>query len=579
MTACPPVVFLIFRRPELTRRVFAEIRRAQPSRLFIVADGPRASHPDDVTACAAARAVCDEIDWPCEVTRDYSDANHGLRTRVSTGISRAFEFVEEAIVLEDDCLPHPSFFPYCAELLAHYRDDRRILSISGDNYQAGRWRGDGSYYFSKYPTCWGWATWRRAWRLFDPAMAAWPRFRDSGALVAACPDAKERQHWHDVFDATHAGRTNSWAYAWVYTAFAHHALSAHPNRNLIANIGFGPEATHTSGTASFANLPTHDLGPVTHPSFVVQDAEADRIEFQSTHLPAPTTNRDHALRRRVARVGEEVRRAWRSARSAVRPVAPDTHGSDITFTGDYASWESALHDADGYANPTILERVRESARKVRDGSARFERDGVTFDAPQWNFPLLACLLRIAAERGNRLSVLDVGGALGSVYVQSRDFLQGVSPLNWAVVEQARFAACGRQEFQTDALRFFDSVGDALDARQPDVALLSGVLQYVPDPHALIAQIAATEVRWLLVDRTPLHAAPDRIMVQTVPSWVWGGRIRIPIRMLDQDKLLATIGAHWPIALQTDALDRSVDLGTSRPIFRLVLAGPRTRSAT
>lgn len=583
MTTCPPVVFLIFRRPELTRRVFAEIRRARPSRLFVVADGPRPAHADDATACAAARAACADVDWPCEVTRDYGATNLGLRTRVTTGISRALEAAEEAIVLEDDCLPDASFFPYCAELLARYRDDHRVLSISGDNYQQGQWRGDGSYYFSKYPTCWGWATWRRAWRLFDPAMPAWPRFRDGGALEAACPDAAERAYWQRLFDDTHAGRNNSWAYAWMYTAFANHALSAHPNRNLISNIGFGADATHTSGTASFAALPTHDLGSIAHPSFMVQDVEADRFEFACTHAPAPAHGRS-ALRAGVTRVGHEVQRAWQSAQSAVRaivPVAPVAPGaSDIAFTGDYASWEAALHEADGYVSPTILERVRESARKVRDGSARFERDGVTFDTPQWNLALIACLLRLAAERGNRLSVLDVGGSLGSVYFQSREFLRSVSPLRWAVVEQAHFAECGRAEFESSELRFFASVEAALNDAIADVAVLSGFLPYVQDPRAVLDDLAQRGMRWLLVDRTPMwNGANDRIVVQRVPASIYGAPVSYPARIFAERALRESIEHHWPIQVEADALDGRMPFPGGEARFRLWLAGPlRARTA-
>lgn len=173
-----PVAFMIFNRPEKTARVFAEIRKARPTQLFIVADGPRTEQEKEKTD--ATRAVTEHIDWECEVKRNYSDVNVGCKMRVSSGISWIFENVENAIILEDDCVPEQSFFPYCQELLERYKDDTRIMHISGDNFEWGRtgnFESDASYYFSRIPHVWGWATWRRAWNLYDINMTSWPECR------------------------------------------------------------------------------------------------------------------------------------------------------------------------------------------------------------------------------------------------------------------------------------------------------------------------------------------------------------------------------------------------------------------
>ena len=143
-----PVAFIIFNRPESTARVFESISRARPRQLFVIADGPRAHRADEPQRCMLTRRIIDRIDWRCEVVTHYSEENLGCRNRVSTGLSWLFEKVPEAIILEDDCVPHPTFFPYCVELLDRYRDDSRVGMISGDNFQFGRRAGDGSYYFS-----------------------------------------------------------------------------------------------------------------------------------------------------------------------------------------------------------------------------------------------------------------------------------------------------------------------------------------------------------------------------------------------------------------------------------------------
>src|SRR5512139_3287315 len=168
-----PVAFIIFNRPDTAERVFAEIAKARPPKLLVVADGPRANRSGEAEKCAATRAIIDRVDWDCEVLTNFSDTNLGCKNRVSSGIDWVFEQVPEAIILEDDCLPHPTFFRFCEELLERYRDDERIGMISGDNFQLGQKRTDASYYFSRYNHIWGWASWRRAWRHYDREASAW----------------------------------------------------------------------------------------------------------------------------------------------------------------------------------------------------------------------------------------------------------------------------------------------------------------------------------------------------------------------------------------------------------------------
>ena len=234
------VALLIFNRPDVTARVFARIREARPDRLFVIADGPRPDRPGEADLVAATRAVAGAVDWPCEVTRDYSDTNLGCGRRVATGISGVFDAVEEAVILEDDCLPHPSFFGFCGALLDRYRHDHRVTTVGGANFQGGVRRGAGSYYFSKYMHCWGWATWRRAWRHYDRRMAAWPAARDAGALAAVHPDPRERAFWEGVLDRTHRGEVDTWDYPWQLSCWLQHGLTALPNVNLVTNLGFGP---------------------------------------------------------------------------------------------------------------------------------------------------------------------------------------------------------------------------------------------------------------------------------------------------------------------------------------------------
>ena len=277
-----PVALFLFNRPEPTARVFARIAEARPRQLFLIADGPRteAERP----RCEAARQAVSRVDWDCHVRRNFSDENLGCRVRMSSGIDWVFSQVEEAILLEDDCLPHPTFFPYCAELLARFGEDERIVMISGDNFQRGRRRTPFSYYFSRIPHVWGWATWRRAWRHYDVTINRWPELRDAGWLEATLRDADVARAYRRLFDDTHSGKIDTWDYQLTLAAWQQEALTVLPEVNLVTNLGFGPDATHTKACNSpDAALPVHPMEfPLRHPEQVQRCVEADDFTFETS---------------------------------------------------------------------------------------------------------------------------------------------------------------------------------------------------------------------------------------------------------------------------------------------------------
>jgi hypothetical protein len=274
-----PVVFLIFNRPDTTEKVFDAIRQAQPPKLLVVADGPRAHKIGEAEKCAATRAIIDRVDWDCEVFTNYSETNLGCERRVSSGLTWVFETVEEAIILEDDCLPEPSFFRFCEELLERYRHDERIMVISGQNVQFGRRRTAYSYYFSCYNHCWGWASWRRAWKYYDAEMKLWPQLRTEGFLKNILLDERAVKVWENVFQPTYEGSTNSWAYKWTFSSWLQNGLTILPDVNLISNIGHGAEGTHTTyQTSQYSNLPTEPVTfPLKHPPFMFRNLPADHF--------------------------------------------------------------------------------------------------------------------------------------------------------------------------------------------------------------------------------------------------------------------------------------------------------------
>ncbi|GAB6111179.1 hypothetical protein [Desulfomicrobium salsuginis] len=271
-----PVAFIIFNRPDTTARVFAEIAKARPPKLLVIGDGPRVSRLGEVERVAAARAIIEKVDWPCEVLTNFSEVNLGCKRRVSSGIDWVFEQVEEAIILEDDCLPHPTFFRFCQEMLERYRYDERIAMISGDNFLFDRVLVPDSYYFSRYLHIWGWASWRRAWKDYDVEIRDWPQARRDGLLAAYIGRSGERSYWLQAFNEVHQGLLDTWDYQWVLSSWLQSRLAIMPAVNLVSNIGFGQTATHTTGASIYANMPTGEIVfPLCHPRYVFSHQIAD----------------------------------------------------------------------------------------------------------------------------------------------------------------------------------------------------------------------------------------------------------------------------------------------------------------
>ncbi|MGA2545219.1 MAG: glycosyltransferase family 2 protein [Rectinemataceae bacterium] len=273
------IIFIIFNRADTTKQVFEAIRAAKPRQLFVVADGPRTTRPGEAEKCTATRAVIDTVDWDCEVHKEYSDSNLGCRKRVSSGITWAFGIVDRAVILEDDCVPSPSFFKYCSEMLDRYEYDERVMVVSGDNHLFGQKEPNESYYFSRYPHCWGWATWKRAWEKCDLEMKQWPEVRRRRLFDQYFWKTSERYYWKSLFQYVYDGNIDTWDYQWVYSIWANSGLSIVPKRNLVRNIGFHAEATHTKGDSAYASLKAEVLDfPLVHPQTVIVSVDRDELE-------------------------------------------------------------------------------------------------------------------------------------------------------------------------------------------------------------------------------------------------------------------------------------------------------------
>jgi hypothetical protein len=318
-------VLFVFSRREVTRRNIAALRSVAPPHVFVVADGPRPGRPEDDDNCQAVRAVVDEIDWPCTIEKRYAETNIGLEASVELGLDWVFSKVDRAIVLEDDCIPDPTFFRYCEDLLERYADDRRVWQVGGDAHTVpAKVFGEDSYAFTTWASVWGWATWADRWQAHraefdrDHAGAA-ERVRESprtaparrkvpvrpadGALVTSAA----LRHFTFV-----AGEENGDAYGWDHhwwvTIMSRSGLSTTPAVTMIENDGYGEGATHTR--AEKAPVPARPMPmPLRHPQTVSLNTDVER------ELELVLLRTDGRLSRLVRKV---IRPFW--LRSLVRRI-------------------------------------------------------------------------------------------------------------------------------------------------------------------------------------------------------------------------------------------------------------------
>lgn len=273
----PPVIFVVYRRPDLTKKALAAIASAKPSRMFIVADGPK--NDEEAQMCQEVISVVkDGIDWDCEVEWNVAEKNMGLANRVGSGISWAFTQCNRAIVLEDDCIPAPGFFRWMAEMLEKYQDESRVMVVTGDNFQGGIQRGDASYYFSAFPHCWGWATWADRWESYQKSSEWWANESVQERVLKLANGEASRKYWFRCFDRAYSGEIDSWAYRWQASIWSQGGLTLVPQVNLVENVGFGEGATNTQRADREIRVEGGELKfPLKHPHRIERMVDADRF--------------------------------------------------------------------------------------------------------------------------------------------------------------------------------------------------------------------------------------------------------------------------------------------------------------
>ena len=278
-----PVVLIIYHRPQKTTNVINSLREVKPSQIFVIADGPK--DKQDVEKCKKTRDLINSIDWKCEIYKNYSPKNLGLRKRVVTGLDWVFSKVDKAIILEDDLVIDKSFYVFCEQMLEKYKNNERVISISGNNFLFGRSNIENSYFFSRHIYSWGWATWRRAWKLYDDTMSDWQLVKSRKILNIRFGKWIEVAYWNGIFDLVFERKIDSWAYVWTYAALVNDKLTVVPSVNLVSNVGTGQGATHTSIKSRVLNIPVERINfPLKHPRVIKPGTKEDSVIERTLYI-------------------------------------------------------------------------------------------------------------------------------------------------------------------------------------------------------------------------------------------------------------------------------------------------------
>ncbi|MES2380610.1 MAG: nucleotide-diphospho-sugar transferase [Bacteroidota bacterium] len=278
-----PILFLIFNRPDTTKQVFESIKSIKPKRLYIAADGPRPNKINETELCKQTRNIISNIDWDCDVKTLYRETNLGCKIAVSSAIDWFFENEEQGIILEDDCLPNITFYNFCEVLLEKYKHHPEIMHIGGINLQKGIQRGSGSFYFSNYNHIWGWATWKRAWINYDVDIKTCNENECKEMLQGLFSSKKERVFWENLFSGFINKKIDTWDYQWTYSIWQNNGISIIPNKNLVSNIGFNTDGTHTTGPdiLGFSENKVESISTIHFPDQISIDKNADTFTYKN----------------------------------------------------------------------------------------------------------------------------------------------------------------------------------------------------------------------------------------------------------------------------------------------------------
>lgn len=535
-----PIILFAYNRPHHTRLCLKSISNnslASESTLFIFVDGVKdITNRSQVQLNEEVKVVAKEEKWCGEVIIEESLNNKGLARSVIYGVSKVIEKYGKAIVLEDDLYCSPHFLNYMNQALNLYEHEKDVACISAYIYPVKNELPN--TFFIKGADCWGWATWKRAWDLFE----------EDGLKLLRQLEQKGLERDFD-FDGSYPyvrmlkdqinGKNDSWAIRWYASAYLQDKLCLYPGRSLIQNIGTDGSGTHSGITSSLEVKLSEE--PVIPGEIPVQE------DIQSKKIIASFFRTLSAFHPGFKEKLKTIYRkflplALRQKLFALRSLSKKNSSQ---WSGDYKNWKALLDKCSGYDNQLIFEKVKAAALAVKEGRAVFERDSVLFYKEEYDGDFLECLRTVAEANGGQLNVLDFGGSLGSTYFQYQNKWKEFTKVSWSVVEQDHFVKFGSKELQNENLRFYHNMETCLKEQKVNLILLSSVLSYLEKPYSLLDEIFRNNIQFLLIEKNLLQAGNKDLLVrQDVPEQIYNASY--PCWILGKEKLLSHLSRNYQL---------------------------------
>ena len=512
-----PITVFVYNRPWHIRQTIEALKKnklTKKSELFIFSDGPK--DENDRKKVEEVRKYLREITGFKKITIIERRENLGLANSVIAGVTEVVNKYGRIIILEDDLLTSPYFLKFMNEGLNFYENENKIISIHGFIYPVKFDLPD--TFFIRGADCWGWATWKRGWDLFES---------DGKKLLV---ELKKRKLTHKfdlggsypytkmLIDQVNR-KNDSWAIRLYASAFLKDKLTVHPGKSLIFHNGNDESGTHFGKTDKLDVELSQFPIKITKIS-LKENKDALKIitkyfistypkKWSITNLYGKMVKLKNYLISKLLTIDNII------SKKIITIYNP------YGWFGNYSSWEDAEKECTGYDSDKIFEKVKNALLKVKKGEAVYERDSVIFDHIEYSWPLLAGLMWIAAKGKNKLNIIDFGGSLGSAYFQNRIFLKELDELHLNIVEQKKFVECGKKYFENKQLRFFYDIEACLRENNSNVILFSSVVQYLKEPYQFLEKILNYNFKYIIFDRTAfIEDDVDRITIQKVPPKIY-----------------------------------------------------------
>jgi putative methyltransferase (TIGR04325 family) len=521
---------------------------ADKSNLFIYSDGPKSNaNEEDINKIYEVRQIIKMRSWCKSVKITESKTNKGLARSIIEGVTEVLNKFERVIVLEDDLLTSPYFLRYMNIALELYNNCSDVASINGFFVPVKRKLPE--TFFLNFSDCLGWGTWNRSWALFE---------QDGEKLFEEIVrknlsykfDLNGSYNYTQMLADQANGKIDSWAIRWYASNFLENKLSLCPKFSLVKHFGNDGSGANF-GESDFLNLELQE-GPIKVKKIPVVESRKALKEMTKYFQLPQKRKKYYFIKSLIPPILLSIYRKLYKQKNNIRSLNIDL--SQYGWFGNYATWGDAMNDCTGYESDIIIDKVKNSLKKVKNGKAVYERDSVIFNEIEYSFPLLAGLMWIAAQNHGELTVLDYGGSLGSTYYQNRLFLKDLNSVKWSIVEQAKFVDIGKADFEDECLKFYYSIDDCFKVNYPNVLILSGILQYLEKPYDTIKELISREIQYIIIDRNSfIKGILERITVQIVTPEIY--KASYPAWFFNEDKFLNSFTEKYDLIQSFDSLDK------------------------